>query len=49
MTAQRTTGTKLVDDIVKVVDWINANEAVSVLVLTGAGSAFSSGGNVEIC
>jgi enoyl-CoA hydratase/carnithine racemase len=41
------TGTKLVDDIVKVVDWINANEAVSVLVLTGAGSAFSSGGNVK--
>jgi enoyl-CoA hydratase/carnithine racemase len=41
------TGTKLVDDIVKVVDWINANEAVLVLVLTGAGSAFSSGGNVK--
>lgn len=41
------TGTKLVDDIIAVVDWINAEEAISVLVLTGAGSAFSAGGNVK--
>jgi enoyl-CoA hydratase/carnithine racemase len=41
------TGTRLVEDIVSVVDWINAEEAVSVLVLTGAGSAFSAGGNVK--
>lgn len=41
------TGTALVDDIERTVDWINANEAVSVLVMTGAGKAFSAGGNVK--
>lgn len=41
------TGTRLVDDIEQTVNWINANEAVSVLVLTGAGKAFSAGGNVK--
>ncbi|MCB1915682.1 MAG: enoyl-CoA hydratase/isomerase family protein [Rhodocyclaceae bacterium] len=41
------TGTGLIDDIVAVAQWVNAGEAISVLVLTGAGSAFSAGGNVK--
>lgn len=41
------TGTDLVDEIVDAVDWANKNKEVSVLVLTGAGSAFSAGGNVK--
>ncbi|WP_280546567.1 MULTISPECIES: enoyl-CoA hydratase-related protein [unclassified Halomonas] len=41
------TGTALVDDIVAVADWVNACDEVSVLVITGAGSAFSAGGNVK--
>jgi enoyl-CoA hydratase/carnithine racemase len=41
------TGTLLAGEIVAVVDWINREESVSVLVLTGAGAAFSSGGNVK--
>jgi enoyl-CoA hydratase/carnithine racemase len=41
------TGTMLVDDIVNTVQWINQCDEVSVLVLTGAGKAFSAGGNVK--
>lgn len=41
------TGTELVDEIVAVTDWVNANKDISVLVLTGDGSAFSAGGNVK--
>ncbi|WP_342310501.1 enoyl-CoA hydratase-related protein [Burkholderia pyrrocinia] len=41
------TGTRLVDDIEKTVDWINANESVAALILTGAGRAFSSSGNIK--
>ncbi len=41
------TGTALVDDIVRATEWINADESVSVLILTGAGKAFSAGGNVK--
>ena len=41
------TGTKLAHEIVAVVDWINATEAVSALVLTGTGAGFSAGGNVK--
>lgn len=41
------TGTGLIDDIVTVADWVNRSDEVSVLVMTGAGSAFSSGGNVK--
>jgi enoyl-CoA hydratase/carnithine racemase len=41
------TGTKLVDDIVQTVDWLNSVQIVSVLVLTGAGKAFSAGGNIK--
>jgi len=41
------TGTALVDDIVATVAWANLNPEVSVLILTGDGSAFCSGGNVK--
>lgn len=41
------TGTELVDDIVRTVQWVNREEAVSVLIITGDGSAFCSGGNVK--
>ena len=41
------TGTALIDDIVKTVTWANSEQAVSVLIITGDGAAFSSGGNVK--
>lgn len=41
------TGTSLVDDIVNTVQWADASPDVSVVILTGEGSAFSSGGNVK--
>ncbi len=41
------TGTALIDDIVTVADWVNRAGEVSVLVMTGAGSAFSAGGNIK--
>ncbi|MDR5867684.1 enoyl-CoA hydratase-related protein [Halomonas koreensis] len=41
------TGTALVDDLLATCDWVNRCEAVSVLVITGAGSAFSAGGNIK--
>ena len=41
------TGTALVDDICAALEWANANPNVSVLILTGAGSAFSAGGNIK--
>lgn len=41
------TGTSLVDDIVEAVVWANNRNDVSVMVLTGNGSAFCSGGNVK--
>ncbi|UXZ55400.1 enoyl-CoA hydratase-related protein [Halomonas sp. 7T] len=41
------TGTQLVDDIVATAEWVNRCQEVSVLVITGAGSAFCAGGNVK--
>jgi len=41
------TGTALVDEIVRAVEWVNKAADVSVLVLTGAGAAFSAGGNIK--
>lgn len=41
------TGTALIDDIVDVAEWVNRCDEVSVLVITGEGSAFSAGGNIK--
>ena len=41
------TGTALVDDICAALEWANAAMDVSALVMTGAGSAFSAGGNIK--
>ena len=41
------TGTTLIDDIVQTAAWANLNRDVSVLIITGDGKAFSSGGNVK--
>lgn len=41
------TGTALIDDIVTTCQWVNQTDAVSVLLITGEGSAFSAGGNVK--
>ncbi len=41
------TGTALVDDILQTLDWCNRTPDVSVLIMTGAGSAFSAGGNIK--
>ena len=41
------TGNNMIDHIVDTCAWANANEDVSVLIITGAGSAFSAGGNIK--
>jgi enoyl-CoA hydratase/carnithine racemase len=41
------TSTAITDDIVATVDWINKNKTIAVLIITGEGSAFSSGGNIK--
>ncbi|PAJ74713.1 enoyl-CoA hydratase [Pseudoalteromonas sp. NBT06-2] len=41
------TGTEIVNDIVKTVTWINKNQNVAVLIITGEGAASSSGGNIK--
>ena len=41
------TSTDLVSDIPEAIAWCNATIEVSVLIMTGAGSAFSAGGNIK--
>ena len=41
------TGTALIDDIVSTAEWVNSNSEVSTLIITGAGKAFSAGGNIK--
>ncbi len=41
------TGTHLIDHIVSTIHWANLNKSVSVLIITGAGTAFSAGGNIK--
>src|SRR3970040_2394848 len=39
--------TELVSDIVNTLQWANSCLDASVLIITGAGSAFSAGGNIK--
>lgn len=41
------TGTELTNDIVATLEWANTCADVSVLIMTGEGSAFSAGGNIK--
>lgn len=41
------TSTAIAEDIVKTAEWINRTPEIAVLIITGAGSAFSSGGNIK--
>lgn len=41
------TGNSAVDEFIAVVERVNADPSVRVVILTGAGTAFSSGGNVK--
>ncbi len=41
------TSTELVSEIPRVIAWANANPDISVLIMTGEGSAFSAGGNIK--
>lgn len=41
------TSTAIADDIVAMVNWVNKTKNIAVLIITGAGSAFSSGGNIK--
>lgn len=40
------TGTALIPDILTLCDWVNRTREVGALIITGAGKAFSSGGNI---
>jgi enoyl-CoA hydratase/carnithine racemase len=41
------TSTELVSEIPEAIAWCNASPDVSVLIMTGEGSAFSAGGNIK--
>lgn len=40
-------GTRLIDDLCATLEWTGACAEVSVLIITGDGSAFSAGGNIK--
>ena len=42
------TGINLVEDIEKAVEWINSDDRISALIVTGAGKNFSSAG-LPVC
>ena len=41
------TGSWLIEDLVNTVDFVNNNKNISILIITGNGNAFSSGGNIK--
>ena len=41
------TGSWLIEDLVNTVDFVNSNKNISILIITGNGNAFSSGGNIK--
>ena len=41
------TGSWLIEDLVSTVDFVNNNKNISILIITGNGNAFSSGGNIK--
>ena len=41
------TGSFLVDDIINTANFVNKDKKISVLIITGNGKAFSSGGNIK--
>ena len=41
------TGSSITNDIINTIEYINKNNTVSVLIITGEGKAFSSGGNIK--
>ena len=41
------TGSNLIEDLINTIKYINENKNISVLIITGEGKAFSSGGNIK--
>ena len=41
------TGTAIIEDLLALCDWVNRNHTVGATVITGAGKAFSAGGNIK--
>lgn len=41
------TGTHLIQDLINTINYVNKSNKISVLIITGEGKAFSSGGNVK--
>ncbi len=41
------TGSAIIDDIIAVTDWVNRDQNIKVVIITGAGSAFCAGGNIK--
>ena len=41
------TGTAIIEDLLTLCDWVNRNHTVGATVITGAGKAFSAGGNIK--